>query len=50
MLRVHKTGSARSEGHYKIPMSEKAQYLSSVMRQLETKEESQEKESVRMNL
>ena len=46
MLKVHNTGCARSEGYYKIPLSEKSQYLSSVMRQLETKDESNEKESV----
>ena len=33
-LRVHKTGSARSEGYYKIEMKEKAQYLKSALRQL----------------
>ena len=43
---MHKTGCARSEGYYKIPLIEKTQYLSSVMRQLETKDENLEKESV----
>lgn len=33
-LRIHKTGSARSEGYYKIEMKEKAQYLKSALRQL----------------
>jgi len=33
-LRVHVTGSARSEGYYKIPMVEKATYLKSALRQL----------------
>jgi len=45
LLRIHNTGSARSEGYYKIPLSEKSQYLSSVMRQLETKDETNDKES-----
>ena len=46
MLRVHKTGCARSEGYYKIPYSEKAQYLSSVMRHLEAMDEKVEKDAV----
>jgi len=33
-LRVNSTGCARSEGYYKIPMREKAQYLKSALRQL----------------
>lgn len=33
-LRAHQTGCARSEGYYKIPIKEKAQYLKSALRQL----------------
>ena len=33
-LRVHKTGSSRTEGYYKIPIAEKAQYLKSALKQL----------------
>ncbi len=47
-VRSHKTGCARSEGYYKIPMSEKAQYLSSVRRQQIMKEEEEEKGMVRL--
>ena len=47
-LRVHKTGCARSEGYYKIPFSEKVQYLSSVMRQLEVADQKVEQDTVRV--
>eukprot|EP00794_Sanderia_malayensis_P013832 gene13832-15278_t len=43
-VRLHKSGSARSEGYYKIPMSEKAQYLSSVSRQQTLKQQEEEKQ------
>lgn len=33
-LRVHRTGSARSEGYYKIAMGDKAKYLKSTLRHL----------------
>ena len=32
-MRVHKSGSARTEGYYKIPIAEKAQYLKSALKQ-----------------
>lgn len=33
-LRVHESGCARSEGYYKIPMTEKSKYLKSALKQL----------------
>ena len=39
-LRVHKSGCARTEGYYKIPIVEKAQYLKSALRQLNAKQQS----------
>ncbi|XP_002161122.3 histone-lysine N-methyltransferase SETD1B isoform X1 [Hydra vulgaris] len=39
-LRIHKSGCARTEGFYKIPIVEKAQYLKSALRQLNAKHQS----------
>lgn len=53
-LRPHLTGCARSEGFYKIPMAQKAQYLKSALRQLKShaipvKEETQQNQKTSAN-